>query len=258
MSERSFSQDGGTIVAHRGASAREAENTIEAFELAIAAGADAVELDVRMTATGVPVVLHDADLARTTDASGLVASLTLPDVRRARIRTAAGGWTRVPTLAEALRCCAGRIGVDIEVKNVPGEPDYEPDRQRAVEATLATLDALGFADPVLISSFNPLAIAEARRLAPDVPTGLLTPPSVEADAAVAYARAEGHAWALPAVDRVRDRDAAALAAAAHGAGVRVGTWVVDDPGEALELFAAGVDAVATNDPGPIAAARGTR
>jgi glycerophosphoryl diester phosphodiesterase len=73
------------VVAHRGASVEQPENTIEAFEAAIDAGADAVEFDVRMTADGVAVVMHDPDVSRTTNGVGLVEELTRSDVRRLRI-----------------------------------------------------------------------------------------------------------------------------------------------------------------------------
>jgi len=109
MSEWPFSQEtGSAVVAHRGDSAHLPENTIEAFEAAIAAGAEVVEFDVRLTGDGVAVVMHDADVARTTDGSGIVRSLTLADVRALRIALPGGGAAGVPTLEEALRALAGR------------------------------------------------------------------------------------------------------------------------------------------------------
>jgi len=145
VSERRFSQEGGRlVVAHRGDSAHEAENTIPAFESAIAAGADVVEFDVRMTADDVAVVMHDPDVARTTDGAGLVRDLHLVEIKRLRIRTADGGDTEVPTLEEALRCLSGRAAADVEIKNIPGEPDFEGSRELAVEATLHALEAVGF------------------------------------------------------------------------------------------------------------------
>src|SRR5712691_860105 len=197
VSERPFSQAGRSIVvAHRGASAVETENTIAAFEAAIVAGADAVELDVRMTADHVAIVMHDPDVSRTTDGSGLVRDLALADLRHLRIGLRGGGAEQIPTLDEALDCLSGRLGVDVEIKNVPGEPDFDPEREEAVEATLAALDRTGFEGRVLISSFNPLSIARARELLPHIDTGLLTDRDVDARAAVTFARDQGHRWVL--------------------------------------------------------------
>jgi len=255
VSESPFSQAGRcAVVAHRGASAREAENTFEAFELAVASGAEAVEFDVRMTADGTPIVMHDADVARTTDGSGLVKDLRVAEIKDLRIPLRDGGVTEVPTLEEALRCCSGRIAVDVEIKNIPGEPDFDGDREAAVEATLTALDEVAFSGDALISSFNPFSIGHAMRLAPHVPTGLLTPHEVDADVAFGFAREQGHAWVLPFVDRVRAVDAA-LIEQVHASGMRMGTWITDVPSVALELMRAGLDAVATNDPAPVVAAR---
>jgi glycerophosphoryl diester phosphodiesterase len=254
VSERPFSQGTPLVVAHRGASAVEAENTLPAFERAIAAGADAVEFDVRMSADAVAVVLHDADVSRTTGVDGLARDLTLEGLKRLRVRTADGGETEVPTLEETLRLCSGRIGLDIEIKNIPGEPDFDGEREDAAEATLRALEATAFSGFVLLSSFNPMSIARVRTLAPDVPTALLTPPGVEARVAAAFAHAEGHPWVLPFIDEVRAAGPG-FAAEVHAAGTRLGTWLTDDPGVAVELMRDGVDAVATNDPATIVKAR---
>lgn len=255
MSERPFSQGSRPlVVAHRGASAEEAENTLPAFERAIAAGADAVEFDVRMTADGVAVVMHDGDVSRTTDGAGQVRDYTLGELKDLRVRTADGGETEIPTLDEALRLCSGRVGVDVEIKNIPGEADFEGDREAAVEATLRALDDTAFTGFVLISSFNPFSLAHSRQLAPDVPTGLLTIPTVEARVAATFAHAEGHPWVLPFIEAVHDAGAG-FADEVHGMEMRVGVWLTDDPDVAVGLMRQGLDAVATNDPATIVAAR---
>ena len=242
------------MVAHRGASAHEAENTLPAFEAAIAAGADVVELDVRMTADDVAVVMHDADVSRTTDGTGLVRDLALADLKELRIRTADGGGTEVPTLEEALVCLSGRAAVDVEIKNIPGEPDFDPGREPAVESTLRALASVGFEGLALVSSFNPLSIARSRELAPHVPTGLLTTEEVEAEVAIAFAHEQGHPWVLPFTGAVL-AGGASVAEQAHALGMRLGTWITDDPAVAVELMRRGIDAVATNDPAALVAAR---
>jgi len=251
VSERSFSQEGlPLVVAHRGASIELPENTLAAFDRAVDVGADAVEFDVRLTRDGIPMVMHDPDVSRTTDGLGSVRELTLAELKALRI----DGSLEVPTLAESLRLLSGRTGVDVEIKNLPGEPDFQPDGQSLVEAVLDVLHDVAFSGPVLLSSFNPFAIGHARALAPEIPTGLLTNVDIEARAALSFAREQGHPWVLPFV-RMLLEAGPDYVAEVHAAGTRVGTWIVDDPAEATALLREGVDAIATNDPAAIVAAR---
>jgi len=241
-------------VAHRGDPRSATENTVAAFEAALDAGADAVEFDVRLTADGVPVVLHDPRVDRTTDGTGIVRALPLAAVKR--LRTPDGH--EVPTLEEALVPLSGRAMADVELKNVPGEPDHDPDGAAAtVEATVAAIERTRFAGEVLISSFDPGALARVRASAPSLPTGLLAIEQADPFAALEAARHGEHAWALPAAIGLL-ADPAGVVSAAREAGLLLGTWVVDDPETALRLFDAGVDAVATNDPRAVATARRER
>ena len=232
------------VVAHRGASLEHPENTIEAFEAAIDLGADAVEFDVRMTADGHAVVMHDPDVSRTTDGRGLVSEMTLEEIQK----------LGVPTVDETLACLNGRAAADIEIKNLPGEPGYTQEREAAAEATLAALDSVGFSGQVIVSSFNPSSITHSRQLAPEVPTGLLTSYDVDADEARRRAAADGHRWVLPFVSKVLDADEG-LAERVHANGMLLGVWIADDPETARKLFALGADAVATNDPRAIVPVR---
>jgi glycerophosphoryl diester phosphodiesterase len=234
------------VVAHRGASVEQPENTIEAFEAAIDAGADAVEFDVRMTADGHAVVMHDPDVSRTTEGHGLVAEMRLEEILK----------LGVPTLEEALRCLSGRAAADIEIKNLPGEPDFTPDREPAVEATLAALDSVGFSGQVIVSSFNPVSIRHSRSLRRDVPTGLLTEYEVEVEEALKRATTNGHPWVLPFVLKVLEAGDG-FADHVHEGGVLLGVWIADDPETARRLFEFGADAVATNDPRAIVPVRDT-
>jgi glycerophosphoryl diester phosphodiesterase len=254
LSERPFSQGPQRedwrpplVVAHRGASATHAENTIGAFIAAMEAGADAVEFDVRSTADGHPVVMHDALVDRTTDGHGPIRSMTSAEVERLRVRGDGADDLRVPSLDQTLAALSGHVGVVMEIKNVPGEPDFDPVDQRVVEATLASLHRTAFVGPVLVVGFNPMSIDASRKLEPGVTTGLLAAPGVGPAAAFAYAREHGHRWILPHADELEDSPAD-LVEQIHAASVRIGTWVVDDPAVAIGLMRAGVDAVATNDP----------
>lgn len=236
------------IIAHRGASATHPENTLGAFEAAAAAGADLVEFDARLTADGVPVVLHDGDLGRTTDRTGLVHELTLEEVRAADASGERGTREGVPTLQEVLELLAPTgVGVDVEIKNLPGEPAFDSQRESILRATLDVLDRVAFPGPVLITSFNPSTVRRSRELAPHRPTGVLTFASGDLDAAMRVAEQAGHRWLLPHAVSLRHAGEAAVPEA-HALGLLVGAWTVDDPEAIRSLLGWGVDAVATNDP----------
>jgi glycerophosphoryl diester phosphodiesterase len=252
MAEHRFSEaPRPLLVGHRGDPVRHPENSIEGFISALRAGADAVEFDVRLTSDGVPVIMHDADVARTTNGVGLVHERTLEELRALRL----ADGSRVPTLTEAL-AAVGPLGgaVDIEIKNLPGEPAFEPTAERALEATLAGLRDAPFPGSVVISSFNPATLRRSVELSPDVPTGLLIIDAVDPFDALALATAEAHAFVLPSVASLAaaGRD---LIGAAHEAGVRVGAWTADDPQAVRRLLEWDIDAVATNDPAMAATTR---
>src|SRR2546423_4035922 len=251
MPERALSQDAlPIVVAHRGASSTETENTLPAFEAAIAAGAGAVEFDVRLTRDGYPVVLHDADVSRMTGTSGLVGELSPREIERLSVATSDGASTRIPAFAEVLETLSGRVAVVVEIKNLPGEPAPPAGGEPLGGATLRTLDDAGFVGPVLVASFNPSSLAAVRAVASDVPTALLSIDQVPVELALEAAIAGGHSWILPS-HRAMSVAGEQVIARGHARGIRVGTWVVDDPGRAGELFEWGIDAVATNDPATI-------
>lgn len=242
------------VVAHRGASSAYPENTLESFTAAVDAGADAVEFDVRLSADGVAVVVHDPDVSRVSGRPGLVHELTLEQLKRLDVSGGAGAPARIPTLAEVLEALSGRTGFDIEIKNIPGEPGFDSPREAAVDATLRALDAAAFSGPVLVSSFNWLTIERSLRLAPEIPTGFLSVAGVHPSASLVYATEAGHRWVLPQADAVLAAGPG-FVAEARASGVRVGTWVTDDEPTLRRLFASGVDAVATNEPALAVAVR---
>lgn len=233
------------VVAHRGASAHHPENTLEAFEAALVDGADAVELDVRLTADGVPVLLHDSEVGVVTDGSGPVHGLTLAEVKR--LRVGGPGGAEVATFEEALGLLSGRASVDVEIKNLPGETAFDSPREAIVEAVVETVHRTAYVGQVLISSFNWLSIERARELLPDADTGFLTISAIDPRAALVYARQRGHAYVLPNVEALLQAGRA-FVDEAHASGVRVGTWTVDEPDRLETLFGWGVDAVASNVP----------
>ena len=223
------------VLAHRGASAVCRENTLEAFRRARALGADGVELDVRRTADGVLVVHHDATLA---DGRALAAvpAAALPE--------------EVPTLEAALETCAGMV-VDVEIKNLPTEPGFDP-----TEATAADVAALvtgcGLRQQVVVASFTMATIDAARAADPEVATGWLTLAAYNQREALALVVERGHTALQPRHEAVTPE----LVDAAHGLGVAVHAWTVDDPERVVWLASAGVDAVITNVPDMARAALG--
>jgi glycerophosphoryl diester phosphodiesterase len=217
------------VLGHRGAPRVERENTVEAFRRAVELGADGVELDVRRTADGALVVHHDAVV----EGVGPIVAATA-----ARL---AGAAPWVPTLADALAACAGAL-VNVEIKNFPGEPDWDPDQ----EVGQALPGQLGDAD-VVVSSFLSAAAERVREVAPGVATGLLVLPG-DPRGRIDDAVERGHD-ALHPCDRGLDAaTVAAVVARCHDAGLRCHVWTVDDP-ERMRLWAgAGVDALITNVP----------
>ena len=235
------------VVAHRGASSTRPENTIPSFEEAIRLGAGMVEFDVRLSRDDVPVVIHDPAVDRTTDGRGLVHELTAAQLSSLNAGTEAVP-THVPTLAEVLRCVSGLAAIAAEIKNIPGEPAFEPTGEPIVEAVHAELERQGFDGAVLVVSFNPSSIAASKLVAPNVPTGFLTTDLVPPREALAYAASAGHDMVLPGT-RASIPAGPSFVDEVHAAGLRLGTWTVDDPETVRMLLDRGFDAVASNDPG---------
>ena len=224
------------VFAHRGASAVAPENTLLAFETAVAMGADGIELDVRRTLDGGMAVHHDAHLA---DGRLLceVATADLPD--------------HVPSLPDALAAC-GDLVVNVEIKNWPRDPDHDPALVLA-EAVVPILAPLGVR--AIVSSFNLADVDRVRALDPAVPTGALATFGPDADVAgrfVDRARRRGHTAVHPHHGAVTPH----LVDLAHAAGLRVNTWTVDYPDRIRQLAALGVDAIVTNVPDAALAALG--
>lgn len=205
-------------------------------------GADAVELDVRRSADGRPVVCHDAVVPGV----GPVVAFTAAELRR-RVP-----W--LPGLEEALEACAG-LWIDVEVKNSPADPDWDP-ADRLVETLVPWLAAQAGGRDIILSSFNPLTLARARALAPGLPTGcLIDHPGSPGEAAGAAAQG-GHVMLLPPAAALTDEAAQDWVGAAQAAGLLLITWTVDDPAEACRLAAAGVDGLVTNRPDAVLSALG--
>jgi len=127
------------VIAHRGASGYEPENTLRAFELAITQGAQMIEVDLHLTGDGHVVVIHGADLSETTNMRGMVSNTTRADLRRAD----AGKGECVPTLEETLDLARGRAELYLEIKDPQAAPE-----------TIRTVRAQGLEGNVMIASFD--------------------------------------------------------------------------------------------------------
>lgn len=246
------------IVGHRGASAHAPENTMAAFRLGFAHGADAIEGDFWLTSDGHIVAMHDRDLERTTGDPRPVAEVTLEEIRGLH----AGSWGRwkdrgfdgepVPTLEDVLAIVPDGKGILVEIKDSP----------RIVEALVAALDASGLGvDQVTIISFDAGVIESLKRSAPRWKAFWLTSfkerdgvwrPTV--DEVVTTARrikADGvDVKAEPSV--VND----AFAKAVRQAGLELHVWTVNDAALARKMAEVGVDSITTDRPREIRKALG--
>jgi len=235
------------IVGHRGAMGYAPENTFASYERALALGADAIECDVHLSADGVPIVIHDHTLDRTTDGRGPVRDRTVAELKRLD----AGAWRgpefagqRLPTLDELLAWCAPRIPLSIELKN--GPLFYDGLADQIVELVRKH----GMVERANVISFDHQAIRRVKQLEPHLPAGILFAARlVDAPAA---ARAAGAEAIMPAYYFAT----ADVVAQAHEAGLSVSVWTVDEPATAARLAAIGVDAIASNYPDRVRAALG--
>jgi glycerophosphoryl diester phosphodiesterase len=231
------------VVAHRGSPVSRPENTLASFEEAVRLGARIVEFDVRLARDGEPVVMHDPTVDRTTNGTGNVHELAVADIRALD----AGDGEGVPLLSEVLEAMSGRAAVAIEIKNVPGEPAYDPREEPIVTAVHEALGVAAFVGPVLVIAFNPKSLDASRAIDAGVPTGFLTTTLVPPDEALGYAVQAGHPLVLPGTNAL-EPVGAAFVERAHAADVRVGTWTTDTPEDVERFLRLGVDVVASNDP----------
>lgn len=215
------------VIAHRGASGTEPENTLAAFNLARELGSDWVEMDVRQTSDNVLVIHHDACLPDSGNQS--IASTHSRDLP-----------SQVPTLAEALEACDG-VGVVVEIKNDPSEPGYDSQNQISV-AVAGTL--LAYTQQQLVISFNLESINRIKKVDPQIPTGFLVFDPMMAAQSVDIAVAAGHSLVSFHTSNITP----GLVQQAHAAGLDVHAWTANDTDLMRRLAAAGVNGIVTDYP----------
>lgn len=228
------------VIGHKGAAAVAPENTLASFAKALELGAGGLECDIRATADGVPVIIHDASLDRTTDLRGEVAGLSLAQVREADARFGMDGFAgvRVPTLDELLGLVAGRAFLALEYKSMG-----------AVEPSVPILKRHDAERWCTAWAFDSRVLAELKRLVP----GLSRTQNVGRvdiwDSVLATARDLGCIGVSLSQNLVDEEKVAS----AKAAGLTFYTWTANDAADWRRLIDCGVDAIVTDDPGGLLA-----
>jgi glycerophosphoryl diester phosphodiesterase len=213
------------IIGHRGARAVAPENTLRAIREGMLC-ADYVEVDARLSRDGVPVVIHDATLDRTTNGTGPVRN-TLFSVLE---NLDAGEGERIPALSQVCDTVRGACGLFVEIK--------EPGTEDAICSVLAERGGTR----LYIVSFHADSVARAGVLLPGATTGLIT--STDLPDPVGAARSAGAGALLPKKDLLTR----GLVASAHTEGLLVIPWILNEKEEISRAYRLGVDACATDDP----------
>jgi len=213
-------------IGHRGARAYEPENTLRSFRKALELGVNAVELDVRMTKDGEIVVIHDAEVDRTTNGTGLVSTLTLKEIKGLKTEKD----ETIPTLEEALDFLDKKVKVLIELK------------ETALEAKVLKIVQKGKLESnVVIVSFLEDALRNVKQLDEKVETGLIyvkhkNPVKAAIDLKASYL--------LPLYRFTHTADVQK----AHQNGLRVIVWTINKPGEVADYVKKGVDGITSDTP----------
>ncbi len=224
------------------------ENTIPSLLQAIEEGATNVEFDVRMSADGVPVLMHDSSLDNTTDGEGCVSALTVAELQQLDAGAGtpmAGGGVTIPTLAEVVEQVP--IDLNVEMKYDGGGACPELSREEFATAVLEVLEADDQGRLLSISSFDFMLLEEVRAQDPDIYLGYL---ALTVDV-LPLAISAGFQALNINVANVN----AEVVAQVHAEGLEVNAWTVDDPVEIAAMFAADVDAIITNEPPRVEAER---
>ena len=229
------------IFAHRGDLAHAPENTLPAFLQALQKGADGVELDVKLTADGHVIVIHDSTLDRTTDGKGRVASSTLEAIRKLD----AGKWfnekfagTKVPLLEEVFEVVGKDKMINIELK-------LTNSREGLVVKVCELIKRHNNHSQILFSSFFPSSLKIAAQTLPEIPRGLLAMPGFLGLWARSFGFMFGDYQALHPHILSTSREQILRA---HRLKRRVHVWTVNVPSEITKLKEWDVDGIITDDP----------
>jgi len=230
------------LFAHRGASVYAPENTMAAFHLAEQQGANAIELDVKLSADGQVVVIHDPMVDRTTDGTGRVSALSLAALKELD----AGAFfseqyrgERIPTLDDIFAVFGKRLFINVELSN------YTTARDNLVESVVELVNRHGLHEWILFSSFFPWNLSKVARLLSDVPRGLLAPPGLLGSWSRSFGFAFGSYQALhPHMKDVSPEQVQRV----HRLKRRIHVWTVNAAHDIRSLMDWGVDGIMTDDP----------
>ena len=218
-------EDSPIVVAHRGAPGRALENSLAAISLALDDGADMIEFDVRLSADGEPVVLHDARTGRTAKENLAVASTSSSRLREVRLKNG----ERIPFLADVLEVVRGRVPINVHLKTSGG-----------AAAVGRILSSTGYEGEVLVSSGLREECLAARSLRPDLPCGLVTGRPSSSD--IAFCLRHG----LPSIHPDHRRLSVLRIRKVKSAGLLLIPYTVDDAETFFRLVDAGADGVFSN------------
>ncbi|HLE14252.1 MAG TPA: glycerophosphodiester phosphodiesterase family protein [Anaerolineales bacterium] len=232
-----------TIFAHRGSSANAPENTLSAFELALKQQADGIELDAKLSADQVVVVIHDQTVDRTTNGTGRVRDLPLAALRELD----AGSFFDVafknepiPTLEEVFETIGHQTFINVELTNYNSPFDQLP------EKVVELVKRHRMSTHVLFSSFHPLVLRRIHRLLPEIPVGFLALPG--RSGALARSRIGKLIVPYQAIHPELSDATYSLINRAHQAGHIVNVYTVNREEDMRQLFNLEVDGIFTDDP----------
>ncbi|MCL1593119.1 MAG: glycerophosphodiester phosphodiesterase [Actinomycetia bacterium] len=225
---------GPLIYAHRGDRSRGPDNTLEAYRLAVEAGADGIELDVRRTSDDKLIMSHDDRYP----GHPPFIELTLEEVKET--------IPQVPTFVEMLASVPQHVSLNVEIKNFPDEADYDLTRDTVnlVVDTIATHDT---PERILLSSFDPDSVHRAAAIDPRIVRGLLIREPFDIGTGIEVATSLGVEAIHPRMTYFQP-DALGLMDKIHAAGLVAVVWGANTPGDIHTLVEAGVDVVITDDP----------
>src|SRR4030065_2580460 len=212
-----------TIFAHRGSSAYAPENTIAAFKTAGSQHADGIELDVKLTAEGQVVVIHDDTVDRTTYGTGRIKSLTLKDIKGLDAGSKFPPFfkpEKIPTLDEVFEVVGRRTFINVELTNYSSPTDELPDK------VVELVKRYNLDSSVLFSSFNMVSLVKVRNLLPRGPLGFLTFPGCAGLTFQSKLIKFGPFFAIHPFYKDVSLN---LVQIAHQAKCRIHAWTVDDP-----------------------------